>query len=195
MKNLKYFLFAALATFTFSCDTNDDGFYNETYVDIPNLVQIEVQPSYNVGDHLFIDASISRFLDEPGEDLPLDIYTTTGGANAFDFSYVLEKNIDGEWQPVNLPNELLIINEGGSYITLPIIYAYANYDMLTEMYRSNIGIPLETAGEFRLRFGASPNTPTKVALRSQSEGNNLSLNITSSVDQLGADGSYNFTVN
>ncbi|HEX8562108.1 MAG TPA: hypothetical protein VF676_03915 [Flavobacterium sp.] len=193
MKKIRYILLAlAIVGLAGGCDTNDDAFYNETYVEIPNLVEIEVQPSYNVGDHLYVDASFSRYLNEPGEDLPLDIFKTTDGADTFDFSYVLEKRSGDEWQTVNITNSMLEINEGGLDNFLPILYAHAYYDPATETYSSNVGIPLETAGDYRLSFNSDHSG--RAELRSQSEGNNLTLNISSVVDQL-SNGYYSFTVN
>ncbi len=195
MKTLRYiFLMIAILPFA-GCDTNDDGFYNETYVDIPNLVQIDVQPTYTAGDYLYVSASLSRYLNEPGEDLPLDIYTTTNGAEAFDFSYVLEKKVGDEWQPVEIANAMLDVAAGSVYEITPTIFASATYDPEIEMYKSTVGIPLETTGQFRLYFASADDSPKKAELRSQSERNDLSLNISSTVSQLDANGFYIFTVN
>lgn len=194
MKTLRSLLILPVLIFALSCDTNDDGFYNETYVEIPNLVQIQTQPSFAVGDHLFVDANFSRYLTESGESLPLDIYRTSNGALSFDFSYTLEKNIGGEWQPVALNSSDIIVNEG-DYLNVTSIYAYAEYNAVSEMYEYNVGIPLASAGEYRLGVGSQLGSSKQAELRSRSEGNNLKLNISSTVPQLGSDGFYNFTVN
>jgi starvation-inducible outer membrane lipoprotein len=55
MKKVHYILLITVAFLVSNCDTNDDGFYNNVFVDIPNLVSIEAHSStYTVGEKLYI---------------------------------------------------------------------------------------------------------------------------------------------
>jgi len=92
MKTIKitFLLIAFVFGFT-ACDTNDDDFYNTAYISVPNLVQIQTQPSYSTGNYLYINAYINRLLSEPNQTNLLDIRKTTNNAPSFSFSYLLEK--------------------------------------------------------------------------------------------------------
>lgn len=177
-----------------ACDTNDDGFYNEVYVDIPNLVTVQSMPITS-GQHLYVSATFSRFLVEPGHSSPLDIYETTGGAPGFSFTYVLEKKQGPEWQPVQVSPNMLDVQDGSLEANPFFLIAHSEYRAETEMYRYNIGIQLETPGEYRLHFNADADPKRQAELRSESVGNNLKLNISSTVEQLDVNGFYSFTVN
>ena len=76
-----------------SCDTNDDDYYNSEFVSIPNLVQIETQSTYNVGDYLYVNSFINRLQTELNQTTLLDLRKSTGNADVFKFSYLLEKKI------------------------------------------------------------------------------------------------------
>ena len=69
MKKVKLpFLFVlCLITFT-GCNTNDNSFYYEEYLTIPNLTQIQTQSSYAVGDYLFVNSNINRLQSETGQN-------------------------------------------------------------------------------------------------------------------------------
>jgi hypothetical protein len=195
MKTLKYtFLFAVALLFS-SCDTNDDGFYNNVFADIPNLVTVETQPNYIVGDNLYITANFSRYLNETGETNPLDIYTTTGGAPEFNFSYNIEKQVSADvWETVFVDDSQLDIIEGdaqnGAYV-----YGHCTYDTTDETYKYNVGFPLLSAGQYRLSFGYNSTSTNSVELRSLSAPAKLILNINSIVSSVNGSGYYTFTVN
>ena len=192
MKKIHYILLIAVAFLVSNCDTNDDGFYNNVFVDIPNLVSIEAHSStYTVGEKLYIDADFSRYLSDGAL---LDIYKTTG-ATQFAFSYVIEKQISAtEWEVVTVNDSQLDIVKGdaqnGSYV-----YGICEYNATDESYEYRVGFPLLTAGTYRMSFGYNSDSPDTVELRSLSPATRLILNINSLITGLDANGYYNFTVN
>ena len=192
MKKIHYIVLIVMALLVSNCDTNDDGFYNNVFVDIPNLVSIEAHSStYTVGEKLYIDADFSRYLSDGAL---LDIYKTTG-ATQFAFSYVIEKQISTtEWEVVTVNDSQLDIVEGdaqnGSYV-----YGICEYNATDESYEYRVGFPLLTAGTYRMSFGYNSDSPDTVELRSLSPATRLILNINSLITGLDANGYYNFTVN
>ena len=192
MKKIHYIVLIVMALLVSNCDTNDDGFYNNVFVDIPNLVSIEAHSStYTVGEKLYIDADFSRYLSDGAL---LDIYQTTG-ATQFAFSYVIEKQISTtEWEVVTVNDSQLDIVKGdaqnGSYV-----YGICEYNATDESYEYRVGFPLLTAGNYRMSFGYNSDSPDTVELRSLSPSTRLILNINSLITVLDANGYYNFTVN
>jgi hypothetical protein len=192
MKKIHYIVLIVMALLVSNCDTNDDGFYNNVFVDIPNLVSIEAHSStYTVGEKLYIDADFSRYLSDGAL---LDIYKTTG-ATQFAFSYVIEKQISTtEWEVVTVNDSQLDIVKGdaqnGSYV-----YGICEYNATDESYEYRVGFPLLTAGNYRMSFGYNSDSPDTVELRSLSPSTRLILNINSLITVLDANGYYNFTVN
>jgi hypothetical protein len=192
MKKIHSILLITVAFLVSNCDTNDDGFYNNVFVDIPNLVSIEAHSStYTVGEKLYIDADFSRYLSDGA---PLDIYKTTG-ATQFAFSYIIEKQISTtEWEVVTVNDSQLDIVKGdaqnGSYV-----YGICEYNATEESYEYRVGFPLLTAGTYRMSFGYNSDSPDTVELRSLSPATRLILNINSLITGLDANGYYNFTVN
>lgn len=192
MKKIHYIVLIVMALLVSNCDTNDDGFYNNVFVDIPNLVSIEAHSStYTVGEKLYIDADFSRYLSDGAL---LDIYKTTG-ATQFAFSYVIEKQISAtEWEVVTVNDSQLDIVKGdaqnGSYV-----YGICEYNATDESYEYRVGFPLLTAGNYRMSFGYNSDSPDTVELRSLSPSTRLILNINSLITVLDANGYYNFTVN
>ena len=192
MKKIHYILLIAVAFLVSNCDTNDDGFYNNVFVDVPNLVSIESHSStYTVGEKLYIDADFSRYLSDGAL---LDIYKTTG-ATQFAFSYVIEKQISTtEWEVVTVNDSQLDIVKGdaqnGSYV-----YGICEYNATDESYEYRVGFPLLTAGNYRMSFGYNSDSPDTVELRSLSPTTRLILNINSLITGLDSNGYYNFTVN
>ena len=191
MKKIHYILLIAVAFLVSNCDTNDDGFYNNVFVDIPNLVSIEAHSStYTVGEKLYIDADFSRYLSDGAL---LDIYKTTV-ATQFAFSYVIEKQISAtEWEVVTVNDSQLEIVKGdaqnGSYV-----YGICEYNATDESYEYRVGFPLFTAGTYRMSFGYNSDSKDTVELRSLSPATRLILNINSLITGLDANGYYNFTV-
>ncbi|MGV3696915.1 hypothetical protein [Flavobacterium sp.] len=193
MKKLQYIGLIILALLVSNCDTDDDGFYNNVFVSVPNLVAMDAHPTtYSVGERLYISADFSRYLDEG--TTTLDAFLTTG-ATEFAFSYVIEKQISGtEWQIVSVNDSQLDIVRGnaqnGSYV-----YGVCEYNAVSEMYEYRVGFPLLSAGTYRLSYGYNSDTLNNVELRSLSPKKRLVLNINSAITGLDADGYYNFTVN
>ena len=192
MKKIHYILLIAVVFLVSNCDSNDDGFYNNVFVDIPNLVSIESHSStYTVGEKLYIEADFSRYLSDGAL---LDIYKTTG-ATQFAFSYVIEKQISTtEWEVVTVNNSQLDIVKGdaqnGSYV-----YGICEYNTTDETYEYRVGFPLLSTGTYRISFGYNSDYPDTVELRSLSPATRLILNINSLVIGLNDDGYYDFTVN
>ncbi|NMH29019.1 hypothetical protein [Flavobacterium silvaticum] len=190
---IKYLFATSLVLSLFSCD-DEDGFYNEKYVDTTQLVTIDGDSEFHAGENLYVGSSIPRYISEPGFSDLLDIYGTTGGATAFTFSYILEKqDIDGEWIFVDFTDVSIDVQEGsaenGSFIL-----AHAEYSQTTDEYNYYGGIPLASAGEYRLSFGVNSDSTNEVEFRSESSGNNINLNLISDMAGLDANGYYHFTV-
>jgi len=187
----KLLLFAFVLMFS-NCDTNDDGFYNNIYLDIPNLVTIQIQPTYNVGDYIYVNAVFSRILNDGAL---LDIYKSSGGATQFTFTYVIERKINATtWEVVTVNDSQLDINQGnaqnGSYV-----YAICVYDEIDQFYKYNVGFPLITAGEYRFSYGYNSSSINSVELRSESSSKNLIVNINSLASNIDSSGFYYFNVN
>ncbi|MGL2964412.1 hypothetical protein ACSVH2_11385 [Flavobacterium sp. RSB2_4_14] len=192
---MKKLLLIAFAFLLSNCDTNDDGFYNNIYIDVPNLVTIQTQPTYSVGDFIYVNADFSRYLPEVGQSELLDIYHSTGGATQFTFTYLIERKINAtEWEVVTVNDSQLDINLGsaqnGSYI-----YAICEYNNTDQTYEYNVGFPLLNAGEYRLSFGYNSASTNSVELRSESSSSNLIVNINSVAANIDAAGYYYFNVN
>jgi hypothetical protein len=176
-----------------NCDTNDDGFYNTVYVDIPHLVTIDPHSTtYTVGEKLYVNADFSRYQDENGK--PLDLRKTTD-ADAFTFSYVIEKQVDAEtWDIIYVnKNQLDIVKgnaENGSFVEGDCVFNTTN-----NTYEYRVGFPLLTAGTYRLSYGYNSDSATDVEIRSLSPAKRLVIKINSQVTGIDGNGYYNFTVN
>ena len=178
---------------TVSCESDDDDFYNTIHVLTDNLVTIETQSDYEVGDFLKVTADVPRLITEAGQANQLDVRASTGNASHFVFSYYLErKNAANEWEFLDLTGNV-VVNEG-SGTAGSFVQAQAVYNGLADAYLFDGDIELMQPGAYRLTFG-SDMSANRVELVSASEGNNITLNISSTV--VGADnaGSYYFTVN
>jgi len=194
MRKLQYIIIATAAVFFSNCDTNDNGFYNSVFLESTNLVSIEVQPNYSVGDNLYVTADFSRYQPEIGQEELVDIYKTTGNAPEFTFSYVIEKqNSSSVWEVVYVNDSQLDIIEGdaqnGAYV-----YGHCIYDTVSASYKYNVGFPLLSSGQYRLSFGYNSSSSSKVELRSQSAPSKLVLNINSTNAEINSSGYYSFTV-
>jgi hypothetical protein len=193
MKKIKYIVLASIALLLSNCDTNDDGFYNSVFVDVPHLVSIDPHSStYTVGEKLYVNADFSRYQDENGKQL--DLFKTTG-ANEFAFSYIIEKQIDAAtWETIYVNDNLLDIVKGdaqnGSYV-----YGICEYNTVDETYEYRVGFPLLSAGTYRMSFGYNSTSTNSVELRSLSPAKRLIVNINSLQAGIDASGFYNFTVN
>lgn len=191
MKKLHYILLFSVALFTASCDTDDDGFYNNVFIDQSGLVTLDTHaPTYAIGEKLYVNAAISRYL--PDGIRTLDIFHTTG-ATQFAFTYVIEKQNGTAWDIVSVSDSQLDIVKGsaqnGSYV-----YGLAEYNPADENYVYRVGFPLLTAGSYRLSFGYNSDSLNSVELRSLSPKARLILNINSTLTGIDANGYYKFTV-
>lgn len=194
LKNL--FQISIIALVLIGCDTNDDGFYNETYVNAQNnLVAIQSQTTpYSVNDLVSFSAVIPNLLQEKMYSNVLDVRESTGNADRFNMTVILEKlNSDGTWDYTDLTNTL-VVDEGsglaGNFVKSTLIF-----DANLQEYRFRGGIKLVETGTFRMSFGASPSSNNIIELRSESPGQNLQMNIRTSSNNIDASGRYLFTVN
>lgn len=192
MKKLHYIILTTIAILVSNCDTNDDGFYNNVFIDVPNLVTIETPTAtYSVGQKLYVSSQFPRILNDGAL---IDIFQTTG-ANEFVFSYVIEKQINAtDWEVVTVNDSQLDIVKGnaqnGSYV-----YATCEYNTVSGLYEYRVGFPLLSTGTYRLSFGYNSDSKNSVELRSLSPATRLILNINSTITGLDGNGYYNFTVN
>lgn len=193
MKKLHYILLITVGLLVSNCDTNDDGFYNNVYTTIPNLVVMDAHPTtYNVGENLYITADFSRYLNE-GSTI-LDAYETTG-ATDFTFSYLIEKQDgSGNWQSVSVNDNQLDVVRGTAQNN-PYVLGTCEYNAVNEMYEYRVGFPLLTAGTYRLSYGYNSSAVDVVEMRSSSPPKRLVLNINSVLSGVDSEGFYHFTVN
>ena len=196
MKKLSYLALVLVSVLFTNCDTNDDTFYKTIYVEAGNnIVTFPSTASYNVGDFLYVQADIPRYIAETGQTNLLDIYKTTGNATGIFFSYVIERKINAtDWEVVTVNDSQLDINAGqaqnGSYV-----YGICQYDSAAEYYRYDVGFPLLTAGNYRLAFGYNSSSTNSVEMISQSSSKNLVVNINAAVSNLDSNGYFYFNVN
>ncbi len=198
MKTVKLVAIFVLFQITFTgCNTNDNSFYNEEYLNIPNLTQIQTQPFYAIGDYLYIKSTINRLQSESGQNTLLDLRKSTGNATSFDFTYLIEKQIDANnWALVDASPANIILTSGGfTYETGNFYNANAIFNPISDKYEFNVGIKLTSSGNYRLSFGYNSSSTNSVEYRSNSVGNNLFMNINSIISNLDTSGYYNFTVN
>jgi len=190
MKNIKLLFLAIVALVSFASCGSDDEFYNSKYISIPDLIEIENQPNYEVGEVLWLNTHFSKLLSEPGQSTPLDIFKTTDGAT-FSFSYGLEKrNTDNTWSIVDLENKM-IENQGnifdGSYNIAESIF-----NPITQTYQFRAGIPLQEAGNYRIFFGFTDVSRLELTSNNANKRSTY-LSIKTTANNL-TDGFYNFTV-
>lgn len=193
MKKIKYILLLTVAILVSNCDTDDAGFYNNVYVDVPNLVTMDAHSNvYAVGEKLYLNADFSRYL--PTGITTLDVYHTTG-ATEFEFSYIIEKKIDAlNWETVTVNDSQLDIVKGTA-VNGTYVYGICEYNTSDETYEYRVGFPLLATGTYRLSYGYNSDSLNSVELRSLSPARRLFLNINSLVSGLDGSGYYNFTVN
>ena len=194
MKKIKYFILFTILLFVLTnCNTNDDGFYNTVYLhNAKNLVAIKTEDQYNVGDYLYVSADFSRYQIEADQTELLDIYRTTGGADSFDFSYVLERKIGNEWKAVIISTDKLDIKKGNA-ASGTFVYGYCKYNPVNTMYEYNVGFPLLESGQYRLNFGYNSDS-NEVELISNSKKLNLKMTIFTTINN-NLNSIYYFTVN
>ena len=196
MKKINFILLLFASFLLSNCDINDDGFYNNTTIDVTtNLVTYSPIVNYNVGDYLYVNADFSRFQAEVGQTGLLDLYATTGNAENYAFSYVIEKRVNGtEWETVFVNDSQLQINKGsaqnGAYV-----YGLCEYNSADQTYEYNVGFPLLASGNYRMSFGYNSDSDNSVELRSINNTKEITLNINSPLANLDNNGYFAFNVN
>lgn len=177
-----------------SCNTDDNSFYNAQNLTIPNLIQIEVPSSdLHVSDYIYINSYINRLVSETNQSTFLDLRKSTGNADSFVFSYYLEKKINAtDWTYVNIDKSTLIIDKG-SVATGEYLLASALFNTTNDRYEYRVGIPMLTSGQYRISFDYDPLN-NLIQMRSNSQDNNIFLNIDTTTNNLDSDGYYYFNV-
>jgi hypothetical protein len=195
MKTIQYFFFVALATVLMAadCSNKDSEFYNDVFVTVRDLIDDE--SFVQEGQTISINDSIPRFLPAENMSNLLDIYKTTGGATKLIFSYELEKeNTDGTWDFIEFTSENVTTVVGESEVGSFVVGRFV-FNPATNYYRYNASIQALSPGNYRMSFGYNSFDTDLVEFRSESVGNNLSLNIESSAASiLDGNGYYKFTV-
>ncbi len=194
MKTIKYFFFVAMATLLMAadCSNKDSEFYNDVFVTVPDL--IDVNSFVREGQTISINDSIPRFLPTQNMSNLLDIYKTTGGATKLIFSYELEKeNTDGTWDFIEFTSENVTTVVGESEIGSFVVGSFV-FNPSTNYYRYNASIQTLNPGNYRFSFGYNSFATNLIEFRSESIGNNLSVNIESPTAVLNGTGYYKFTV-
>ncbi|WP_395053847.1 hypothetical protein [Flavobacterium sp.] len=184
-----------ITLFIASCNTNDDGFYNTEYVTIPGLVTIEeLDIPYNVNDYIYINSNFERLQSQANQSTLLDLRKSTGNAPSFSFTFQLEKKVGNDWQFIT-PTASEVDIQKGQMVYGGFFSANSVFSSIDDEYQFRAGIKLTSAGQYRISFGYNSSS-SAVELRSDSTGNNIFLNITSSsTNSLDSNGYYNFTVN
>lgn len=188
MKTIKILFLAIIGIAAVTSCGDDDEFYNSKNTSIPNLITIEHQTSYAVGDVLWLNTDFSRYQPEPNQTTPLDIFKTTGGAS-FSFAYGLEKKTGTTWTPINIRN---VIKDQGDAVADFFIIAESIYEPISENYKFRAGITLSETGEYRLVFGLSEVSRLELSSNNNNSENTF-LIIQTTANNLTA-GYYNFTV-
>lgn len=189
MKNIKTLLVALFGLVLFAGCGDDDEFYNSKYLSLPNLIAIEHQANFAVGDVLWVNTNFSRYQSEPNQTTPLDLFRTTGGAS-FSFAYGLEKKTGTDtWTPVDIQS--IIEDEGGVEANYFVV-AESIYDPISQNYKFRAGIPLTQTGEYRLVFGLSEVSQLELS-SNNSTSEDTFLTIQTTANNL-TGGYYNFTV-
>ena len=198
MKTIQYFFFVALATVLMAadCSNKDSEFYNDVFVTVRDLIDDE--SFVQEGQTISINDSIPRFLPAENMSNLLDIYKTTGGATKLIFSYELEKeNTDGTWDFIEFTSENVTTVVGESEVGSFVVGRFV-FNPATNYYRYNASIQALSPGNYRMSFGYNSFDTNLIEFRSESVGNNLSLNIDSTIDSsppiLDGNGYYKFTV-
>jgi hypothetical protein len=194
MKTIQYFFFVALATVLMAadCSNKDSEFYNDVFVTVRDLIDDE--SFVQEGQTISINDSIPRFLPAENMSNLLDIYKTTGGATKLIFSYELEKeNTDGTWDFIEFTSENVTTVVGESEVGSFVVGRFV-FNPATNYYRYNASIQALSPGNYRMSFGYNSFDTDLVEFRSESVGNNLSLNIDSPTSILDGNGYYKFTV-
>lgn len=188
MKTIKILFLAIIGLAVAIGCGDDDEFYNSKYISISNLIAIEHQNSFSVGDVLWLNTNFSRYQPEANQTTPLDLFRTTGGAS-FSFAYGLEKKTGNSWTAIDITN---IIEDEGDAVTNFFVIAESIYDPVSENYRFRAGLPLTETGEYRIVFGLSEVSQLELSSNNTNSEDTFLTILTTSNNLTG--GYYNFTV-
>ncbi len=193
MKKIHYIALLMLGLLVTNCNTNDDGFYLNKFVETNGLIVIAPHSStYTLNEKLIVQASIPRLLSETGQATQLDLVKTTG-ATEFTFSYVIEKQNGTNWDIVYVDNSQLDLVKGSLWNDQYLL-AGCDYVAASDSFEYEVGFPLLSTGTYRLGFGYNGEATDRVNIRSQSMPAHVILNLNTTVAGLDASGFYNFTV-
>ena len=184
-------LIASLFTFSSCTDrTDEDSYYQKSiYLNTSNFIKVYTQPSFSVGDKLYIASIFSKLQDEPGFLNKLDIFKTTN-TRQFGFYFSLEKRVfNGNWTVINLQDSDF---ETGGLGTYGYGNAICNLDLNNENYEFYKGLILQEAGEYRLTI--YPNIEGFYGFNSYYGSNNIAVRISTTIENLTGN-TYEFAVN
>lgn len=194
MKKAKYLvMIMSLSLLLTSTTCEDDNFYDKS-IKIDNLIDVETNPNYNVGDIIYVNSLFSRYLPEEGYSNFLDIYKTTG-SNKFGFNISLfKKDASNDWILEDL-SQTTLLDKGE--IRFNTINNYYDKNCLPVLNTSNnnyefrVGIKLLDPGEYELSINTILS-PIDIK-------NKVNLEIFTTIDgfndDLNNDYSYTFIVN
>lgn len=193
MKKIHYIALLMLGLLVSNCNTNDDGFYLNKFVETNGMIVIAPHAStYAVDEKLYVTASIPRILAETGESTPLDIVKTTD-ASSFTFSYAIEKQDGDNWNIVYVDNNQIDLVKGTLLNDLYLL-AGCDYVAASDSFEYEVGFPLLSPGTYRLSFGYNGVSTDRVNMRSLSSTGHVVVNLNTTVAGLDTNGFYNFTV-
>ena len=196
MKKLQYLFYGAMATLLMAadCSNKDNEFYNDVFINAPNVVDVEDFPVHFTGEPITVNANFSKIIGEAGQNTDLDLFRTTGGAKSFTFSFLIEKKTTGdEWVTVNIADDDVVEFGGNSVSFGDFLLAQAEFDEATQSYKYRGGIRLNTAGEYRLRFTYNNAVSSNIVLVSDSFAGNLFVTINTTCSDIDSTGYYYFT--
>ena len=129
---------------------DDDVYWNNVELKIKDILKVENQGNYIVGDTLFFELNFSRYLPEEDKSNLLDVYETSG---AYEFTYnfgILKYSaFSGIYQGFRIDEEFLVAEKGDVDFSNQISVIF---NMETNIYESRIGIVLAEEGEYQLNF-------------------------------------------
>ena len=178
------------------CSNKDSEFYNDVFISSPNMVDVEDNVLYTVGDYLMVNAYFDRTVPEAGQNNDIDLYKTSGGALSFTFSYLIEKEItQDQWVPVDIVEANVFDGEGNSVAFGDFLLAQSVFDPALQTYRYRGGVRLTETGSYRLRFTYNQEPSAAIVLTSDSLQGNLFVTIFSNCEDTDSAGYYYFDVN
>lgn len=183
MKTLRLYILLLISSLALVSCNDDDEFYNTVYVDSPGLVAIEIPAGgYVVNDSFNFSVDFSRYITEPGQSTPLDLYKTSE-APSFGFNYYLQKKTGTDTWTTVFENE-------EEYRVGEIAYFPGS-----QTYEFDASYTLTAAGDYRFRLGPNAYDLKKTDLISRNPNNKTLVIITTSANNIDNEGFHYFTVN